>query len=360
MYDSLIIDSHKGKYGVSFNLTIPPNIDSFLPYKNCCYIIDENIAKIYQSKLSPILKKKSTIIINSNEEAKSLEKLSSLFERLTKNEVRRDSMFIAIGGGVVQDITCFISSVFLRGVPWIFIPTTLLSQADSCIGSKSSINIKSAKNILGTFNPPKKVFIWAEFLNTLSDSEIRSGVGEIIKVCAIDGMSSFRALSADLQDIYCDQEVLLRYIHKSLNIKKNYVELDEFDRNQRNIFNYGHSFGHAIEFATNYLIPHGVAVTIGMDLANFLSAKLGYTSIEYFNYAHPTLAENANGHWHHDIPVNLLFDALLRDKKNTQTELGLIFPVGPDAKISKLHVPMSPNFKSHCIQYFEDIYGSSN
>jgi 3-dehydroquinate synthase len=360
VHSTLVVDSHKGKYEVIFNPSIPHDIDRFLSLSNCCYIVDKKIAKLYESNLVAILEKKSTILIDASEDAKSLEKLPPLVEHLTQNAVRRGAILVAIGGGVVQDITCFISSVFLRGVPWIYIPTTLLSQADSCIGSKSSINTESAKNILGTFYPPKKVFVWPAFLSTLSNSEIRSGVGEILKVCAIDGVDSFDALTGDLKEIYCNQETLLGYIQKSLEVKKKYIELDEFDQGPRNIFNYGHSFGHAIEFATNYSIPHGVAVTIGMDLANFISGKLGYTPIDHFNRMHPAFAENADHYWGLHIPIDLFFDALLKDKKNTQTELGLVLPTGIDAKIERVNVPMSPMFKSICIEYYESIYGSSD
>ena len=360
MRNTLVIDSHKGKYEVAFDSLIPHDIDSFLSLSNCCYIVDKKIAKLYESHLSSILKKKSTILIEASEDAKTLEKLPPLVEHLTQNAVRRDAIFVAIGGGVVQDITCFISSVFLRGVPWVYIPTTLLSQADSCIGSKSSINSVSAKNILGTFYPPKKVIIWSDFLRTLSDSEIRSGVGEILKVCAIDGRESFDDLSKDLNEIYRNKEILLMYIHKALEIKKNYIEIDEFDQGQRNIFNYGHSFGHAIEYATNYSIPHGVAVTIGMDLANYISAKFDHISFDHFNRMHVSLVKNANDYWGHHIPIDLFFNALLKDKKNTQTEFGLVLPMGINANIKRVNVPMSDIFKSYCIKYYESIYGSSN
>jgi 3-dehydroquinate synthase len=360
VHNTLAIDSHKGKYEVIFDSSIPQNIDRFLSLSNCCYIVDKKIAKLYESNLASILEKKSTFLVDVDEKAKSLEKLPPLVEHLTLNAVRRDTTFVAIGGGVVQDITCFISSIFLRGIPWVYIPTTLLSQADSCIGSKSSINTESAKNILGTFYPPKKVYIWPEFLRTLTNSEIRSGVGEILKVCAIDGIESFGALTVELQELYCNQETLLDYIRKSLEIKKKYIELDEFDRGPRNIFNYGHSFGHAIEFAANYSIPHGVAVTIGMDLANFISGKLGYTSIDHFRRMHPALVENAGHFWGLPFPIDSFFEALLRDKKNTQTELGLVLPTGSDAKIERVNVQMSPTFKSLCVDYYESIYGSSD
>ena len=122
------------------------------------------------------------------------------------------------------------------------------------------------KNIIGTFNPPQTVFICGEFLETLEKKEIHSGLGEILKVHAIESAESFDRLAKDYDRLWADRNVLLGYIRAALRIKQPYIEIDEFDREIRNIFNYGHSFGHAIESATHYAIPHGVAVTIGMEI----------------------------------------------------------------------------------------------
>src|SRR5581483_3202456 len=197
-------------------------------------------------------------------------------------KIRRNHVLVAIGGGIIQDITCFLAATMLRGLPWNFIPTTLLAQADSCIGSKSSINAGEAKNILGTFTPPARVDVSTRFLKTLDERDIRSGIGEMLKVHAIEGPQSFDQIAHDYENILSDDSVMLHYIRRSLDIKKRIIEIDEFDRGPRNVMNYGHSFGHAIESATDFAVPHGIAVTLGMDLANYTAVRTGRTGEAFF------------------------------------------------------------------------------
>ena len=135
----------------------------------------------------------------------------------------------------------FLSATLLRGINWNFIPTTLLAQADSCIGSKSSINCNGVKNILGTFTPPEKVAICPIFLSSLNKAEIHSGIGEILKVHAISGKEKFQKIKLKYDQLFKNNEELLKKIYESLLIKKKFIEIDEFDRGPRNIFNYGHS-----------------------------------------------------------------------------------------------------------------------
>ena len=176
-----------------------------------------------------------------------------------------------------------------RGLDWDFFPTTLLAQSDSCIGSKSSINSGNIKNILGTFTPPKKIILDVSFLKTLEEKDIYSGIGEMIKVHAINSPESFDQINQSYDKILEDPESMVQFIRASLLFKKRLIELDEFDVGPRNVMNYGHSFGHAIETATNYGIPHGIAVTIGMDMANFVASKLGVTSLSNFERMHALL-----------------------------------------------------------------------
>ncbi|OGQ55222.1 MAG: hypothetical protein A3J24_09105 [Deltaproteobacteria bacterium RIFCSPLOWO2_02_FULL_53_8] len=192
--EKLVIQSHKGPYTVWFD-------DGLLHDPGCLmdgephFLVDSNVACLYAQKLRDILAHPNAILIDATEDNKSLEKIIPIFERLVQNKVRRGHVLVAIGGGIIQDITCFIASTLLRGLPWRFTPTTLLSQADSCIGSKSSINLGDTKNILGTFNPPQQIFIDSGFLDTLEHKEVQSGVGEIAKVHAIDGVTSFDRLA---------------------------------------------------------------------------------------------------------------------------------------------------------------------
>ena len=240
--------------------------------------------------------------------------------------IKRGDPLIAIGGGIIQDITCFLASTLMRGLPWFFYPTTLLSQADSCIGSKSSINSGEFKNILGTFLPPEQVIIDVDFLQTLQQREIFSGLGEMLKVHAINNPESFNLISGSYEKILDDPTVMEEFIFNSLSMKKKLIEIDEFDQGPRNIMNYGHSFGHAIESATNYGIPHGIAVTIGMDIANFIAIALGVSNTSTFERMHDVLHKNCKAYRYVNINVDSLLNALSKDKKNSATQLKLILP----------------------------------
>ena len=351
---SLVIQSHRGPYTVFFDNTLRSNPDRLFegePY----FLIDSHVARLYEVDLRAAINHPHTIIIEAKEENKSIEKVIPVLEKLVQNRIRRDHILVAIGGGVIQDITCFIASNLLRGVPWRFVPTTLLAQADSCIGSKSSINLGATKNILGTFNPPQNICVDVGFLDTLEHRDIQSGVGEIIKVHAIDGPDSFDRMVMDFDRIFSDKSILLGYIRSALLIKRRYIEKDEFDRGIRNIFNYGHSFGHAIESATTYKIPHGIAITIGMDMANYIAAERGLLPSKHYHRMHTVLRKNYDNYAQVPIPFDKMFSALMKDKKNTSTKLGLIFPVGEHAEIQKSLVSPDEAFKSHCVRFLAEI-----
>lgn len=354
MSEPLVIQSHKGPYSVTFDDISLPDFCAVSDGETH-FLIDANVARLYKKDFQFLLSHPNLIVIEAIEENKSIEKIIPVFEKLVQNKVRRDHTLVAIGGGIIQDITCFIASTLLRGLPWCFAPTTLLAQADSCIGSKSSINLGDTKNILGTFNPPQKIFISTKFLNTLEEKDIRSGVGEIIKVHAIDGKASFDKLAEDFSKLFSDRTVLLKYIHQALLIKQHFIEQDEFDQGIRNIFNYGHSFGHAIESATHYAVPHGIAVTIGMDMANFIAAKRNLLPTEHYNRMHLVLSQNYGDYGKVSVPLDLMISALMKDKKNTSTKFGLIFPVGPDADIQRVQVAPDENFRSQCAEFLKDL-----
>lgn len=348
MPEQLVIQSHAGAYSAQFSdglLDDPSPLFAGVPH----FIVDANVSRLYAAKLATILAHRNVIVIEATEENKSIERIIPVIERLVADGIRRDRVLVAIGGGIIQDITCFIASTLLRGIPWKFVPTTLLAQADSCIGSKSSINLGATKNILGTFNPPREIFICTDFLDTLERKDIHSGIGEILKVHAIDSVAAFDQAAADYERMLADRTVLLAYIQSALLIKRRYIELDEFDRGARNIFNYGHSFGHAIESATNFLVPHGIAVSMGMDMANHIAAKRGILPESRYLAMRSVLRKNYADYAGVNIHIEPLLGALLKDKKNSSTQLGLIFPTGDNAKIERAAVAPDDTFRSQCI-----------
>jgi len=353
----ITIQSHKGEYAASFMSGGMDQLNN-APVENAVYIIDQNIAQLYQNRLGNILSSQRVIKIEATEENKSLDKIPGYVDELVSVNIRRGQPLVAIGGGIIQDITCFLATTVMRGLSWIFYPTTLLAQSDSCIGSKSSINSGEVKNILGTFTPPDKVVIDVDFLQTLEQREIFSGIGEMLKVHAINSPESFDLISAAYEDILKDPMIMEEFIHNSLSMKKKLIEIDEFDQGIRNVMNYGHSFGHAIESATNYGIPHGIAVTIGMDIANFVSAELKVSNTSHFERMHNELEKNYRTYKYVDISVELLLNALSKDKKNSATQLRLILP-DQDGCINIGLYDNNNKLKNSLDKYFK-LYGKVN
>jgi len=223
----ITIQSHKGKYLVSF---ISGGMDQLnnVPVEDAVYIIDKNIAQLYKDRLGNILSSQRVIKIEATEENKSLDRIPGYVDELVTLNIRRDQPLIAIGGGIIQDITCFLATTVMRGLPWIFYPTTLLAQSDSCIGSKSSINSGEVKNILGTFTPPNEVVVDVDFLQTLEQREIFSGIGEMLKVHAINSPESFNLISAAYEDVLKDPVIMEKFIHNSLSMKKKLIKIGLF------------------------------------------------------------------------------------------------------------------------------------
>ena len=347
--ETLVIQSHRGPYEVRFDDDAIARLDANIPL-NTHFLIDERVAVLYEADLKNVLSSPSVLPIEATEVNKSLEGMPRYVQHLIAQGIRRHHTLVAIGGGIIQDITCFLAATMLRGLPWHFIPTTLLAQADSCIGSKSSINAGDTKNILGTFTPPARIDVSTRFLQTLDERDIRSGIGEMLKVHAIDGPDSFDEIARDYERILTDPSTRLRYIRRSLEIKRRIIELDEFDRGPRNVMNYGHSFGHAIESATEFAIPHGIAVTLGMDMANYTATRTGRASEAFFARMHPTLRANYREYEGHGIPLDGFFGAIAKDKKNRDAQLSLILPNG-DGGISQVSQNNDDAFRAICADY---------
>lgn len=349
--ETLIIRSHRGPYSVRFEDQPFAGLQGGLP-DSAQLIVDDRVANLYADVLGRALGSQCVLRIEATEENKSLEKLPTYAAHLIECGIRRDHVLIAVGGGVIQDVTCFLAATLLRGVPWRFYPTTLLAQADSCIGSKSSINVLSYKNQLGTFTPPREVVISTALLNTLGEIEVRSGIGEMIKAHIIAGWDDTRAISRDYRRIAAEEAVMVHYIRRSLEIKKLKVEADEFDENVRLVMNYGHTFGHAIESATNYFIPHGIAVTIGMDIANFYSRRIGLIDDAVYNELHLLLAQNYRGFERPPIDLERFFAAILKDKKSREAGPSLVLVCGEPGRLSLGRYPDDERFRTACRDYF--------
>jgi len=208
------------------------------------------------------------IFIEATEEAKEFQAVGPLIETCRKQGLARNGRIVALGGGVVQDIAGFVATVYMRGVKWTLLPTTLLAMVDSCIGGKSSINVGAFKNLVGSFYPPDEIIVPVRAVETLPAEHIVAGKCEAAKICFARGDECFDDYLA------LDQSDVERMIELSLGAKKWFIEVDEFDQNERLLLNFGHSFGHALESCTSYGVTHGVAVGVGCLAAVDFSAKL--------------------------------------------------------------------------------------
>ena len=247
-------------------------LNDLINIKNSIFIIDKNVYELYEDKFKNI-QNDNLFLFNAIEENKTFDYVKDIYDFLIAKSVKRNLTIISMGGGITQDITGFVASTLYRGVNWIFVPTTFLAITDSCIGSKTSVNYDKYKNIMGTFYPPQKIYINTDFLNTLKELDFYSGIGETIKFQLMkeEYPKDFQKVSNIIQNVVSNTVSRLDIIHDNMKVKLGYMEGDEFDLGRRNLLNYGHCFGHALETSSNYYVPHGIAVNIGMLFANILS-----------------------------------------------------------------------------------------
>jgi 3-dehydroquinate synthase len=336
----IIIKSRSHEYSVETFKTLAIALGT-IDRTRAHYLVDENLMRHFGATIREHTDAARTVLVEATEENKAFERLTPVFLGLLQCGLKRDGLLVVIGGGVLQDIGCFIASVLFRGLRWELFPTTLLAQADSCIGSKSSINIGAYKNQIGTFYPPHRVLLTPEVLNTLPTDEIRSGLGEVIKLQLLKGQADFDELMGDLAKMSVESQaaILTKWVIRSMSVKQPYIEADEYDRGIRNLLNYGHTFGHAYESATQYRIPHGIAVILGMLTATFLSVRLGLVPAAHYRELKQKLAP-----WHEPFGVELqqsdrtiIFQAIKHDKKNTGDAVNCILTRGP-GRMEKIKV----------------------
>jgi 3-dehydroquinate synthase len=314
-------------------------------------IVDKTVFDLFRPRLTDLLRVDRFLVIEANETNKTLGKCQAIIENLVARKVRRNQKLLAIGGGVIQDVTAFTASILYRGIEWSFFPTTLLSQADSCIGSKTSINIGDKKNLIGNFYPPSAIYIDTGFLDALTADDIKSGIGEILHFYLYANSGRLKELIDNYQSVIHNRKLLSAHILESLKIKKSVIEVDEFDKDERNKFNYGHTFGHAIESITEFSIKHGQAVTVGMDMANFISLQLGLMSKDVYDGLHSMLSLNFPLFDFHKIDMNRYFDFLSKDKKNIGNNLGCILSSRPGFLFKK-QIPINESLIEWIKLYF--------
>lgn len=270
------------------------------------------------------------IRVEARESEKTLASCERVLAAMNARGLRRGGTVVAIGGGVVQDIATLSCSLYMRGVPWTYVPTTLMSMADSCIGGKSSINAGGIKNLVGNFYPPTEVLVDPMFIEGLPTRARVAGIAEAVKISYARGPESFGDFLASDSALEPGADVsTAALIEHVLRAKKWFVEVDEFDRAERQLLNFGHSFGHAWEAACDFAVPHGVGVAIGMLAAvrhpaagrSALSAELERFTLALVAQIRSEVAEAAA------VTDSGVFRRALRtDKKNTKDALRLVLP----------------------------------
>lgn len=324
---------------------------SRLKYDRLFYFVDSNVYKLYEQKLKKFIGKDEFIVIPATERNKSYLRLTDYYKKLIEHRFTRNDMLITFGGGILQDLSGFIASTLYRGIKWVFFPTTLLSQADSCIGSKTSINFDKSKNLIGTFYPPDHIFIDISFCETLTHKYFNSGLGEVIKFHLMSDLKGYSLLKKYLGCQNLRKNKYFKEIVKStLKIKYSYFKGDEFDSGRRNLLNYGHCFGHALESASNFAVCHGEAVIVGMGFADFLSLKRGIMKKEKYDEFENIFQKYYPRFDISKISVKEIIYHLKRDKKRVGKDLTMILSqdIGKQFKFSDIK-------EKEVIEIFDDF-----
>jgi 3-dehydroquinate synthase len=318
----------------SYNITIDTLPKTYFDTK-VAIVTNPKVAGLHLGYLLSKISAKELYIITvpDGEEYKNQESINTILESLFNHRFNRKSLLIAFGGGVIGDMTGYASSIYQRGIDFIQIPTTLLSQVDASVGGKTGMNNSYGKNLIGAFHQPKAVYIDPYFLTTLPSREFGAGVAEIVKMAVTFNKEFFEFLeSADLKS----PEVLQEAIKQAVQTKADVVAQDEKEHGLRAALNYGHTFGHVIENETKYKkYLHGEAVAIGMVMANDTSIKMGLMSNDEAIRV-KMLLKKYNLPTTYNIPnIDSFYDTFFLDKKSADNSITFILPVGiGDVKIT--------------------------
>ncbi len=294
------------------------SLGRYIPAGKTILVTDDHILKLYGASFPDC----PVISIGTGEKHKTLETLTLIFDKLVELEADRSTFIVGIGGGIVCDVCGFAASIYMRGLRFGFVSTTLLSQVDASVGGKNGVNFRGYKNMLGVFNQPEFVICDTTMLQTLDEREFKAGFSEIIKAAAIKNADLFCYLEDHYHDALAQKpDVIEKLIFDSVTIKANVVETDEREKGERKKLNFGHTFAHALEHMTGML--HGEAVAIGMILATSLSVKLGFlTTTESLRISalinHFDLPDSSNA------DLRLILKAMKKDKKKEGDFMHLI------------------------------------
>ena len=300
-------------------------------------IIDENVAKVH-----PLIANiEHKVLFLPIESEKNMASVLEILEKFNYLGLNRKSKILCLGGGILQDICTMACSIFMRGIEWDFVPTTLQAMTDSCIGGKSSINLGSRKNLIGNYHPPKNIFIDSTLISTLNYEDIQCGFMEMLKINMLEESARLETFFVLFRSIIgksasaIDSNILEKLLLSTLQIKSTIVTEDEFDLGLRKLLNFGHTFGHAIEEISNLEIPHGHAVGLGMMCAtkystdiekSFLSERFSIL-LELIKEVFESYDKKFYSEYLRSLPYEQLSEKMLGDKKTVRKQISLIIPV---------------------------------
>lgn len=288
-------------------------------------VADRLVWDLYGTAFADIVAPERLLLVDANEDSKTLDGVIRVINWLQERGADRSSVLVALGGGVIQDIVTFTAHIFMRGIRWVFVPTTLLAMCDSCIGAKCGINHGAFKNQLGVFQSPSAIYLSSAFLKTLPRDELNSGMGEILKLTITESAEAFEQLEAWLAGPREIGPALDDLIDISLRAKLTIIEEDEYEGGLRHNLNYGHTFGHALESVTHHAVTHGCAVSWGIDAMDWIAERRGLLDPELRRRVSRAADALLDGVV---IPDGVTADALIaaarRDKKVTGNSVRLV------------------------------------
>lgn len=296
----------------------------FAPGKKAVVITDTHVAPLYLERVSTSLRNAGFDVTScafpAGEPSKRLSTIEGIYGHMAQAHITRSDFAVALGGGVTGDMAGFAAASYLRGIPFVQVPTTLLSQVDSSVGGKTGVDLPQGKNLVGAFWQPSFVLIDPDTLNTLSPHFFADGMGEVIKYGCIKSRALFDLL-VGTEDI---PSIMEDVIYRCVDIKRDVVERDEFDTGERALLNFGHTFGHALEKLHQYQgLSHGAAVGIGMVMMARLGEKAGFTAPGTADKIAAAL-EKYHLPVHSDLPLSQIVEATASDKKSTGSSINLV------------------------------------
>ncbi len=319
------IPAHEKKYPIIIGrgaiAELGKIIEELNPVSNVIAVFDESICG-YAEKIKKSIGNCGMIPVKSGEKSKSLKEAERISEELLKSGANRRSVLINIGGGMLTDLAGFVASIYMRGIRFINVPTTLLGMVDAAIGGKTGVDLGEAKNMIGHFHHPSAVIEDIDFLESLPDRSIKEGLVEVIKMAAMLDKNFFSFLENNIPEtVGCDTDLLEQCISRAVELKTSVVEQDEMDKSARMFLNFGHTVGHALEAVSSFKISHGEAVSVGMVAEIRITKSMETEQVEALlqKIGMPTEIPK-------EFTLKTLMPFMLNDKKNLSEDLRMAVP----------------------------------